>query len=65
VGSTTLDARSFSVNDEANLNVHDRGFAADLERSRRVTLEECLDREAVGEDARAIRFAALGKTGYS
>jgi cardiolipin synthase len=48
VGSTNFDARSFSVNDEANLNVHDRGFAADqvrifaadLERSRRVTLEE-------------------------
>ena len=48
VGSTNFDSRSFSVNDEANLNVYDRDFAQaqarifeeDLKRSRRVTLEE-------------------------
>ena len=48
VGSTNFDDRSFSVNDEANLNVLDAGFAAgqerifaaDLERSRRITLEQ-------------------------
>jgi cardiolipin synthase len=48
VGSTNFDSRSFSVNDEANLNVYDRDFAAeqaqifeaDLKRSRRVTYEE-------------------------
>ncbi|HZO02508.1 MAG TPA: cardiolipin synthase [Burkholderiales bacterium] len=48
VGSTNFDARSFSVNDEANLNVYDREFAAaqvrifdaDLKRSRRVSQEE-------------------------
>jgi cardiolipin synthase A/B len=48
VGSTNFDTRSFSTNDEANLNVYDRGFAQaqekifaqDLERSRRITLEE-------------------------
>ena len=48
VGSTNFDTRSFSVNDEANLNVYDREFALaqarifdeDLKRSRRVTLEE-------------------------
>jgi cardiolipin synthase len=48
VGSTNFDSRSFSTNDEANLNVYDRGFAeaqerifaADLARSRRITLEE-------------------------
>jgi cardiolipin synthase len=48
VGSTNFDARSFSVNDEANLNVYDAGFAAeqarifeaDLKRSKRVSLEE-------------------------
>jgi cardiolipin synthase len=48
VGSTNFDQRSFAVNDEANLNVLDasfagaqeRIFAADLARSRRVTLEE-------------------------
>jgi cardiolipin synthase A/B len=47
LGSTNFDTRSFSVNDEANLNVHDEQFAAlqtrvfeqDLERSRRITLE--------------------------
>jgi cardiolipin synthase A/B len=48
VGSTNFDTRSFSTNDEANLNVYDRGFARaqerifadDLKRSRQVTLEE-------------------------
>lgn len=48
VGSTNLDNRSFSINDEANLNVHDREFAQqqiaqfeeDLKQSRRITLEE-------------------------
>jgi cardiolipin synthase len=48
VGSTNFDNRSFSTNDEANLNVMDAGFAAiqgkvfasDLERSRRITLEQ-------------------------
>ncbi len=48
VGSTNFDNRSFSINDEANLNVYDREFARvqirvfeeDLKRSRRITLEE-------------------------
>ncbi len=48
VGSTNFDNRSFAVNDEANLNVHDRDFAKlqvrifedDLKRSRRISLEE-------------------------
>jgi cardiolipin synthase len=48
VGSTNFDTRSFSTNDEANLNVFDREFAAaqvrifenDLRRSRRIALEE-------------------------
>jgi cardiolipin synthase len=52
VGSTNFDSRSFSVNDEANLNVYDRDFAAeqarifeaDLKRSRRVTYEEWANR---------------------
>ena len=52
LGSTNFDTRSFSVNDEANLNVHDRQFAAaqlavfeqDLKRSRRITLEEWQNR---------------------
>ena len=48
VGSTNFDTRSFSTNDEANLNVYDRAFAQaqetifaeDLRRSRRITFEE-------------------------
>jgi cardiolipin synthase len=48
VGSTNFDNRSFAVNDEANLNIHDRDFAKlqvrifedDLKRSRRISLEE-------------------------
>jgi len=52
VGSTNFDNRSFRLNDEANLNVYDRAFAArqievfrdDLTRSRRVTLDEWQNR---------------------
>jgi cardiolipin synthase len=52
VGSTNFDTRSFSVNDEANLNVYDAEFARrqseifaqDLGRSRRITLEEWRNR---------------------
>src|SRR5678815_1492224 len=48
VGSTNFDSRSFRLNDEANLNVHDEQLASrqiadfnnDLKRSRRVTYEE-------------------------
>ncbi len=48
VGSTNFDSRSFSVNDEANLNVFDAAFAGeqekiferDLGHSRQVTLAE-------------------------
>ncbi len=48
VGSTNFDNRSFRLNDEANLNIFDRGFAArqvsvfgdDLAHSRRMTMEE-------------------------
>lgn len=47
VGSTNFDNRSFRLNDEANLNIYDEGFAAqesaqfeaDLQRARRVTLQ--------------------------
>ncbi len=47
VGSTNFDNRSFRINDEANLNVLDAGFArrqieifeADMARARPVTLE--------------------------
>jgi cardiolipin synthase A/B len=52
VGSTNFDSRSFSVNDEANLNVYDREFAAaqvrifedDLKRSKRIAYEAWKDR---------------------
>jgi cardiolipin synthase len=52
VGSTNFDTRSFSTNDEANLNVYDAEFAAvqarvfaqDLARSRRITVEEWQNR---------------------
>ncbi len=52
IGSTNFDNRSFRLNDEANLNVFDRAFAAqqvevfaqDLARARRITYEEWLHR---------------------
>jgi cardiolipin synthase len=48
VGSTNFDSRSFRLNDEANLNIHDREFAQrqradfenDLKHARRVTYAE-------------------------
>jgi cardiolipin synthase len=52
VGSTNFDNRSFRLNDEANLNIYDKGFAAavervfeqDIARSRPVTYEGWLHR---------------------
>lgn len=52
VGSANFDNRSFRLNDEANLNVYDPGFAReqtnaferDIEKSRRITLEEWRNR---------------------
>jgi cardiolipin synthase len=48
VGSTNFDNRSFSINDEANLNILDAGFARqqveiferDWQRTRRITLAD-------------------------
>lgn len=48
VGSTNFDSRSFSLNDEANLNIFDASFARrqieifeqDVVRSRPVSLSE-------------------------
>ena len=52
VGSTNFDNRSFRLNDEANLNIYDSAFAAaqtaqfeaDLQQSRRITLDAWRDR---------------------
>ena len=52
VGSTNFDNRSFRLNDEANLNVVDAGFArqqvevfeTDLKHSRQITLQAWRDR---------------------
>jgi cardiolipin synthase len=51
-GSTNFDNRSFRLNDEANLNIYDAAFAAemtkvferDLAQSRRITLEHWQER---------------------
>ena len=48
VGSTNFDSRSFSLNDEANLNIYDHDFAVhqieifenDLKKSRRITYQD-------------------------
>jgi cardiolipin synthase len=66
VGSTNFDNRSFRLNDEANLNVYDRAFAArqaadfeaDLKRARRITYEEWMSRPW-GEKAKERIFALL------
>jgi cardiolipin synthase len=70
VGSTNFDNRSFSVNDEANLNVYDSEFARqqsavfaqDLKESRRISLEEWENRpwrEKLIEHASAILGSQL------
>jgi cardiolipin synthase len=66
VGSTNFDNRSFRLNDEANLNVYDREFAArqaadfetDLKHSRRITYEEWMARPWT-EKAKERIFALL------
>lgn len=63
LGSTNFDARSFSINDEANLNVYDGEFARrqievfedDLRQSKRITLESWRRRTLVN---RALDRAA-------
>lgn len=48
VGSTNFDMRSFRLNDEANLNIYDRDFAAlqmriaadDMAKAKRITLDD-------------------------
>jgi cardiolipin synthase len=67
VGSTNFDSRSFRLNDEANLNIHEREFAqrqthdfeADLKKSRRITLEEWANRP-FGEKAWEHFLALFG-----
>jgi cardiolipin synthase len=67
VGSTNFDSRSFRLNDEANLNIHEREFArrqirdfeADLKKSRRITLEEWANRP-FGEKAWEHFLAVFG-----
>ena len=54
VGSTNFDSRSFSINDEANMNVYDADFAQrqvevferDLRHARRFTLQDWRERPA-------------------
>jgi cardiolipin synthase len=65
VGSTNFDNRSFRLNDEANLNIYEREFAArqirdfeaDRKKSRRITLEEWENRP--GTEKAWEQFLAL------
>lgn len=70
VGSTNIDTRSFRLNDEANLNVYDAGFAQaltqvfeqDLKRTRQITLQHWLHRpltEKIMENAAAALSSQL------
>ncbi|MEO8630892.1 MAG: cardiolipin synthase [Betaproteobacteria bacterium] len=70
VGSTNFDNRSFSLNDEANLNIYDAAFAReqivtferDMAQSRRYTLEEWQNRpltEKVWERTASLLGAQL------
>jgi cardiolipin synthase A/B len=65
VGSTNFDNRSFRLNDEANMNIFDTGFAEELvkvfekdkARSRQTTLEQWQNRPL--KERVAERFAGL------
>lgn len=65
VGSTNFDNRSFRLNDEANLNIYDKDFAAaqtvqfenDLKKSRRVTFSEWQHRPL---SEKALEYLAAG-----
>ena len=70
VGSTNFDPRSFSLNDEANVNYYDRDFAQrqveifqdDLALSRQVTFQEWTERplvEKIWEHAASLFGAQL------
>lgn len=70
VGSTNFDARSFRLNDEANLNVYDETFAreqirvfeADLKRARRIGYREWAQRpwhEKLWEQTMALAESQL------
>jgi cardiolipin synthase len=70
VGSTNIDMRSFRLNDEANLNVYDAGFAhaltqvfeQDLKHTRQITLQNWLHRpltEKIMENAAAAFSSQL------
>ena len=67
VGSTNFDERSFRLNDEANLNIYDAEFARretaqferDLQRSKRITLEDWENRP-LQEKARERLASFLG-----
>lgn len=70
VGSANLDNRSFHLNDETNLNVYDRSFAAeqeqifraDLANSKRVTYEEWQQRPL--KEKFVERISSLMKSQY-
>jgi cardiolipin synthase len=70
VGSTNFDNRSFKLNDEANLNIYDAGFAQrqiavfqrDLTRSRPYTLQQWNERslrERLWEHAASLLSSQL------
>ena len=70
VGSTNFDARSFDINDEANLNVHDAAFAEaltrifedDLRHAARITLTAWRDRswsQRIADRSAALLAAQL------
>ena len=70
VGSTNFDTRSFSINDEVNMNIYDAAFAQrqiaifeeDTKESRRITLEEWENRprqEKILEKLAALRSSQM------
>ncbi len=69
IGSANWDSRSLRINDEANMNVLDRGFAAEQSRifrhdigsSRQITLDELRHRKPVDAPAQAVQAPVEGQ----
>jgi len=62
VGSANFDHRSFELNDEANLNVYDADFAADLSAAFETDKERC--QEVTQKDWRKRPFRQRVKDGF-
>jgi len=61
VGSTNFDLRSFRLNDEASLNVYDRGFAQSMTEAFERDLERAVQYDHAMWKRRSLREKLVEK----